>query len=336
MRFPRITTAALSVALACGFGASATAQQYTMKISSPSTNDITTEWMKLMKAGIEGRSGGRIKVEGYPANQLGQLPRAVEGVALGTIEVTISAIGFFVGLEPRFEALEVPGLFEDIRHGIRVLADPEAKRVIASFGASKGIEPLWVGIQAPIAVVSHKPVRTLADLKGQKLRTPGPTPIHMEPLRRLGAAPLAMALGEALPAMQNRTIDGALATINVFNVFKYYDVAKSVTNLPQAFLVFAGVVNRAWLKSLGPELETIVREEALKAEGLNMTFAVADMERAIKAWEASGGQFHVLPAADGVRFIEEVRLAVTPILAKQPRVKEDHDALLAIAKRLRQ
>ncbi|MFM9886170.1 MAG: TRAP transporter substrate-binding protein [Burkholderiales bacterium] len=330
------TRAVAALAVSFGIGATANAQQFTMKISSPTTNDITTEWMRVMKAGVEGRSGGRIKVEGYPANQLGQLPRAVEGVALGTIEVTISAIGFFVGLEPRFEALEVPGLFDDQRHALRVLADPEVRKRLATFGDTKGIEPLWMSVQAPIALVSHKPVRTLADLKGQKLRTPGPTPIHMDPLRRLGAAPLGMALGEALPAMQNRTIDGAIATINVFNIFKYYDVAKSVTTMPQAFLVFAGAVNRAWMKSLGPELEAIVRDEAAKADALGMTFGLADVERATKSWEANGGQMLTLPAADAARFIEEVRVAVAPILAKQPRVKEDHDALLAAAKRLRQ
>ena len=326
---------AVSLALMFGFGASAQAQQFTMKVSSPTTNDITIEWMKAMKTGIESRSGGRVKIEMYPANQLGQLPRAVEGVALGTIELTISAIGFFVGLEPRFEALEVPGLFDDITHGLRVLADPEVKKRLATFGATKGIEPLWFGIQAPIAVVSHKPVRTLADFKGQKLRTPGPTPIHMDPLRRLGVAPIGMALGEALPAMQNRTIDGALATINVFTIFKYHDVAKSVTTMPQAFLVFAGMVNRAWLKSLGPELENIVREEAAKAEALNFSFGLADLERANKIWEANGGQFLTLPAADAAKYIAEVTAAVTPILARQPRVKEDHDALVEAAKRLR-
>ena len=331
----RISAAAIA-ALCCAIGTNVAAQQFTMKISSPSANDITTEWMRQMKAGIEGRSGGRVKVEGYPANQLGQLPRAVEGVALGTIEVTISAIGFYVGLEPRFEALEVPGLFDDIRHGLRVLADPETKKVLSTLGASKGIEPMWLGIQAPIALVSHKPVRMLADIKGQKLRTPGPTPIHMEPLRRLGASPLSMGLGEALPAMQNRTIDGALATINVFSVFKYFDVAKSVTHMPQAFLVFAGMANRAWLKSLGPELEAIVREEAAKAESVNMGFGLADLDRAIKTWESNGGVFHVISPAESVRYVEEVRIAVAPILAKQPRVKEDHDALLAISKRLRQ
>ncbi len=325
----------LVVALACSVGGLAQAQQFTMKISSPTANDVLFEWMKTMKAGIEGRSAGKIKVDLYPANQLGQLPRAVEGVALGTIEVTAAAVGFFVGLEPRFEALEVPGLFDDVEHGLRVLADADVQKRLASFGAGKGIEPLWISIQAPIALASHKPVRTLADLKGQKVRTPGPTPIHMEPLRRLGVSPIGMALGEALPALQNRTLDGVLANVIVFNVFKYYDVAKTTTIMPQSYLVFASMTNRNWLKSLGPDLEKIVREESAKAYALGSTYGIADLERASKAWQSNGGQIVSLSAADAAKYVEEARAAVAPILAKQPRVKEDYDALLEAAKRLR-
>ncbi len=61
-----------------------------------------------MKAGIEQRAGGRIKVEIYPANQLGQIPAVIEGVALGTIEVGGAASGFFASLEPRFQVLDAP------------------------------------------------------------------------------------------------------------------------------------------------------------------------------------------------------------------------------------
>src|SRR5436190_5553545 len=79
---------------ACLVAAGASAQQYTMKLSSPTINDVTQEWMKAFKAGVESRSGGRVKVEIYPASQLGPIPRTVEGVALGTIEMTLPATGF--------------------------------------------------------------------------------------------------------------------------------------------------------------------------------------------------------------------------------------------------
>ena len=94
--------------------APAGAQQFTMKLSQPTINDVTYEYFKPMKAGIEQRSGGKIKVEIYPSNQLGQLPAVVEGVALGTIEAAASANGFWVSLEPRFQVLDAPGLFDDL------------------------------------------------------------------------------------------------------------------------------------------------------------------------------------------------------------------------------
>src|SRR5688572_18221506 len=69
------------------------AQTHTMKISSPTVNDLSQEWAKEFKAGIEARSGGKIKVEFYPANQLGPIPATVEGTAMGTIEAVVPASG---------------------------------------------------------------------------------------------------------------------------------------------------------------------------------------------------------------------------------------------------
>jgi TRAP-type transport system periplasmic protein len=313
----------------------ANAQQFTMKLSLAAMNDANHEWMKAFKTGVESRAGGRIKVEIYPANQLGQIPRTVEGVALGTIELTSPAIGFLIGLEPRFEVLDVPGLFDDVLHGQKVLADPDIRKRIASFGAAKGVEPLYVFLNGPLMLLSHKPVRTLADLKGQKIRVPGATPINIEPFKKLGASPVSIPLGEALPAMQNKTIDGTIASASAFTVFKYYDIAKGLTQLPKSFLIVGGLVNRKYMKSLGPELEAIVREEARKAEKIFSTWGVDEVERIRKTWEQNGGESISLPPAEANRYIEEVTSVIRPILSANPQIKEDYEALLAAAKKYR-
>ena len=240
--------------------------QYVMKLSSPTINEVSREWMKAMKAGVEQRSGGKIKVEMYPANQLGQLPATIEGVALGTIEVTLPAVGFVVGLEPRFQVFDAPGLFDSLEHAARVFADPDVRKRLASFGADKGVEPLVTFVNGPLGLLSHKPVHRLADFKGQKLRAPGGAPIQMEPFKKLGSSPLSIPLGEALPAMQNKTIDGMTAGIAVYTTFKYFDVAKGLTLLPGSFLVATGLVNRKCMQSLGPDLEAMVRDESKKHE----------------------------------------------------------------------
>jgi len=328
----RLIAAAAILAFASG---GAYGQQFTMKLSTPTINDVAHEWMKVFKANVEKRSGGRIKVEIYPANQLGQLPATIEGVVMGTIEFSAPAVGFLIGLEPRFQVLDAAGLFDSVEHGEKVLNDPAIRKRLATFGAAKGVEPLMTYLNGPLMLLSHKPVRTLADIKGQKIRAPGGAPLHIEPFRTLGASPLSMPLGEVLPAMQNHTIDGAIAAFSVFNAFKYYDVAKGITYLPKSFLVASGIVNRKFMKSLGPQLEGIVRDEARKADSIFSTWGVDDVERIRKSWIAHGGEVHTMSAADSKRYIDDVTPVVESIISKNPQLKEDYEALLATAKKYR-
>ena len=327
----------LGAICAVALGLSATAanaqQQFVMKLSSPTVNDIAHEWMKAFKAGVEQRSNNRVKVELYPANQLGQIPATVEGVAMGTIEFTAPAVGFFVGLEPRFQVFDIMGLYDDMAHAARVFQDPEVKKMLASFGQSKGIEPLFVMPHGPLAVVSHKAVRSVADLKGQKLRMPGGAPVQVEPFRKLGVSPLSIPLGEVLPAMQNKTIDGAIISIAVFAGQKFYDVAKPMTMLPGSFLTFGGVVNRDFMKSLGPDLEKIVREEALKAEVGVIGWGVEDSNRAADTWKKNGGE--IITLSDVKVFQDDVASVLPAIFANNARLKQDYEILVEAAKRQR-
>jgi C4-dicarboxylate-binding protein DctP len=313
----------------------AAAQQFTMKLSSPTINEVSHEWMKAMKAGVEQRSGGKIKVELYPANQLGQLPAQVEGTVLGTIELSLPAAGFVVGVEPRFQVFDAPGLFDSMQHAGRVFADPDVRKRLATFGAEKGIEPLVTFVNSPLALLSHKPVRSLNDFKGLKVRAPGGAPIQMEPLKRLGASPVSMGLGEVLPAMQNKSIDAMTAGIAAYTGFKFYDVAKPLTYMPGSFLVATGIVNRAWMKSLGPDLEKLVRDEAQKNEILFTTWGIDDVGRVEKTWQQHGGQLIKLSPADSDRFLTESVAAAAPILNANPKIREDYQAILAAAKKLR-
>jgi TRAP-type C4-dicarboxylate transport system substrate-binding protein len=315
---------------------SASAQTFTMKLSSPTINDVVHEYYKALKAGVEARAGGRLKLEIYPANQLGQLPAVVEGVALGTIEAGSAANGFWVSLEPRFQILDAPGLFDDVIHGNKVVNDPTIRARLATFGADKGVEILVPGIYSPLMLLTHKGVRSVADFQGQKIRTQGGAPIQVEPLKKVGVLPVSLPLGEALPAMQNRTIDGMVAAAAPFVAFKYYDIAKPMTYLPATIFAAPVLVNRQFMKSLGPELEAIVREESRKAEALFSDWNVADIKRAEEVWKKNGGEMVTLPPAEAKRYVDLVAPVATSILSANPKVKEDYEALLAAAAKYRQ
>ena len=303
--------------------APAIAQQFTMKLSLPTVNDVTHEYFKRLKAGIDQRAAGKIKVDIYPANQLGQLPTVVEGVALGTIEASSSANGFWISLEPRFQVLDAPGMFDTLEHGWKVLNDPDIRARMATWGESKGIQVLAPCLYSPLMLLAHKAVRTVADLQGQKIRTQGGAPIQVDPLKKLGVIPVSLPLGEALPAMQNKTIDGMVGAAAPYVAFKYYDIAKPMTFLPSTMFAAPVVINRGWLKSIGPDLEKIVREESRKAEEVFGEWDTNDIKAKEDIWKKNGGEVITMSAEESKRYVDIVSPVAAAVLSANPRVKED-------------
>ena len=331
----RLLSAVAGAALALGVSALAAQAQIKLKISSPTVNDMSAEWARVFAAGVEARAPGKIKVEFYPAGQLGSIPATVEGVALGTIEMVVVASGFYVGLEPRFLVFDTPGLFDGLEHARKVLSDPAVRATISQFGKSKGVEAIAFFDHSPLYLLSHKPVRTFADLSGLKIRTPGGAPLHLEPFKKAGASPLSLPLGEVLPAMQNKTIDAFIAGLSVFTSFKYYDVAKALTAVPASVIIAPVLTNTAYLKSLGPDLEKIVREEAVKAENSIVPWGIKDNEAALGVWKKNGGEVIEMAPAENQKYIDNVVSIMPQVYAANPSFKGDYDVLRAAAEKAR-
>jgi C4-dicarboxylate-binding protein DctP len=228
---------------------------------------------------------------------------------------------------------DAAGMFKGVEQSQKVLADPAVRARLASFGEAKGIELLVVGNNGPLMVASHKPIRTVADFKGQKIRVPGAAPLHIEPFKKLGALPLSIPLGEVLPAMQNKTIDASVSSFNVLTGFKYYDVTKTATYLPESFLFVAGVVNRNFMKQIGPELAAIVRDEARKAETLFSTVGVADVEKTRQIWLKNGGEAITLPPAEAAIYLKDVTSVIPAVMATNAQMKTDYDTITAVSKK---
>ena len=70
----------------------------------------------MYKTELEKVTNNRIKVEVYPASQLGGAPRQTEGLRLGTIEAAIGPVELFVGADPRFQVPAIAGLYKNREH----------------------------------------------------------------------------------------------------------------------------------------------------------------------------------------------------------------------------
>src|SRR5262245_65490657 len=100
------------------------AQEFTMKFATQTINDMQHEYIKVYKTELEKATNNRIKVEVYPASQLGGAPRQTEGLRLGTIEAAIAPVELFVGADQRFQVPALAGLYKDREHLKRVVDVP--------------------------------------------------------------------------------------------------------------------------------------------------------------------------------------------------------------------
>jgi TRAP-type C4-dicarboxylate transport system substrate-binding protein len=222
---------ALSLTLPLG-AAQAQDKIYTMKITLPTLNDPSYFFAKNYAAALEKDSGGRIKAEIYPASQLGTIPRQIEGTQFGAIQCAVIPPEFFVGVDERFEVMAAPGLVNSMDHGQRTAADPAVKALMLGLGANKGLHGVALFMNAPSSVIAKTPIRRIADFKGKKFRVLA-SPFQIQPLERLGATPVAMTLGDVVPALQQGTVDGAVGGIVVWTPMHFQDAAKYVTETGQ-------------------------------------------------------------------------------------------------------
>lgn len=328
----RLFTAALICAMTAA--APSLAADFTMKIASPAPlndKDALSAWFTAFEAGVETRSEGRIDVQLFPGGQLGPIPATVEGVAMGTIEVTVPIIGFLSSLDPRFQVLDAPGLFDDEHHAMATLSDPSVRAMLSGFGARSHVEPLVVLTSGQSVVVSDAPIAGAADLAGVKLRTGGATPLLNEPMAAIGASPVAMSLGEALPGIQTGTIDAANINMPVAIGFKFADVAPNASYLPGSFTIVSAVVSKDFLGLIGPDLEAIVREEAERAKeayAQKLDSGAAFFEG---LWTQHGGQLTVFTEAERASYLAVMNQTVQEIIATDDQLQSDYGVLKTAA-----
>jgi TRAP-type transport system periplasmic protein len=330
----------VAVALGCGLAAALTTgpaaaqaeKTYVMKLSTATINDSQHEWMKMFVAAVEKDSGGRIKGEIYPASQLGTIPRQIEGTQFGSIQGWIGPPEFLVGVDDRFEVLSAPGLFTEMKQADRTIKDPEFKQVILSMGGNKGLIGIALFISAPSAFNTRTPVRHLADLKGKKIRVLA-SPFQNEQVTRLGGTPVALSLGDVLPAIQQGAIDGAVSTVPVFAAFKYYDAAKYMTETGHSYVFSVSEISKKWYDSLPPDLQKIIIDEGEKMGNAITPWQFDFYDRGRKDWVDKGGELLALPPQEQAAMMESLASVGEDLSKNKPPLKAAYEALVAAVNR---
>src|SRR5271170_4882775 len=331
-----------TVAAAGGFAmllapgpAQAQAPTFVMKVTTPTINDAPHQFAKDFAAAVEKDSGGRIKGEVYPASQLGSIPRQVEGIQFGSIQAGAIPPEFFVGVDERFQVMAAPGLVDSLEHGQRVAADPAVLKLMLALGADKGLHGVGLIMSQPSCVISKSAIRHVADFKGKKIRIFA-SQFQTEAFDRLGATPVAMSLGDVLPALQQGAIDSSVAGIGPFVHLHFNDAAKYITetNQPAIFIILE--VSKKWYDSLPKDLQDIVdRDGAALSTAINPVALKMDQNQR-KAWMDGGGELISLPRDEQATMMQMLASVGEDVSKAKPALHDAYEVVTDAAKRTRQ
>jgi TRAP-type transport system periplasmic protein len=307
---------------------------YVMKLGTATINESQHEWCKRFAAMVEKDSGGRIKGEIYPASQLGSIPREIEGVQFGAIQVFVGPPEFLVGIDERYEVVSSPGIVTDLPHEARMVTDPELLKLMFSFGADKGIHGAALFVAQPSSVVAKSPIHRLADFKGKKFRVLA-ADMQQEMIKRLGASPVAMTLGDVLPAIQQGTIDGSLAAMTIYTTMHFWDAAKYVTEINTPFIFSMAFISRQWFDALPKDLQTIIDADAIKAAAEVNPWEIDFYGKQRQIW-AEHGELISLPPDEQADMMKSLAAVSAEVAKRKPGLEQAFDVFAAVAKRTQQ
>jgi TRAP-type C4-dicarboxylate transport system substrate-binding protein len=323
--------AALSLAggLASGAG-TARAQDFVMKFATQTINDMQHEYIKVYKTELEKATNNRIRVDVYPAAQLGGAQRQVEGLRLGTVEAAIGPSELFFGADPRFQVLALAGLFKSNEHARRAIDVPQFRKAIADFTDPRGLVTVGLNVYDQQLFTFKAPVAKLADFSGKRVRVLA-SEGEQASVVALGASAVPMALPEVLPALQQGTIDGANSVLGAFVAFRYYDAAPNMLDTGLWALMPVALVSKMWFGRLPADLQKAVVETGRKIEPDLHKWQIQRIADDRKTWTEKGGKVVKLSAAEQEDAGKRVTAAVQAVLAKNPPSKELYDKLKAAA-----
>jgi len=279
--------------IGCIFTGMTTAQtQYVMKMSHNGTGDPFTcpisANSQVLKTEVERLSGGRIKVEIYPAGQLGDNRSSVEQVRKGTIEAVNTSTGILASLYfKKLGILDMPFMFSSVEAASRALDanNPFIKKLIEECAEKTGIRILSMFPFGARQLTNNvRPIHSPDDMKGLKIRVMEIVP-HMELIKSLGATPTPIPYTELYTSLQSNVVDGQEnPLVNIYNA-KFYQVQKYCTLTGHVMGISSTLVNEKWFQSLPDDLKLALVEANKVADttvvGLGSIMNSVDVEKLI-------------------------------------------------------
>jgi TRAP-type C4-dicarboxylate transport system substrate-binding protein len=275
-----------------------------------------TPWTKE----VASRSKGELTVRMFPSMQLGgRPPELYRQMVQGISDIVFTLPGYTASDFPMMSLTELPGTATDAEDGTRKLWANFDKFFAKEFKDAK-VLMLWNSDTAGI-MSRAKPVRTLEDLKGMRIRTPSRA--QSAQLTALGATPVDMPVTQIYNALERGVVDATMIPLSAMLDFKLLEVVKYLTvDAPLGRSPFLVSMQRKRYEGLAPNLRKIIDDTT----GLQMSLGGAQSydKKNKLAFEAGKKQREVISLAPAERARWN---GIFKVLAKQQGEEVDKKGL---------
>jgi tripartite ATP-independent transporter DctP family solute receptor len=247
----------------------------------------TVQALRYMGRLIEERSGGRLQIRVFHSRQLGEEKETIEQTRAGAIDLNRTNVALIGSFVPAMNVLAMPFLFRSIEHLQKVLDGPIGNEILGSFEPYGFVGLAFYDSGARSVYNSVRPIRSIADLKGLRLRVQQ-SELMSDMIKALGAEPIELPYGQVLTGLATKLIDGAENNWPSFVTTDHYKYAGYYTLTEHTMGPEVLIMSRKAWESLPPEDRTIFREAALQS-GRFMRERWKDLEEQSRRQAAGAG-----------------------------------------------
>jgi len=243
---------------------------------------------------LETATKGKYKLQMFPGGVLGNEKEIIEQAQVGAISIVRTSLGPMGVVVPDVNVFNMPFVFRNEAHMRAVVDGPIGQEILDKISNSSArlIALGWMD-GGSRSLYTKKPVRSPADLKGQKIRMMG-NPLFVDTMNAMGGNGISMGYGEVFTALQTGVIDGAennppsLYTANHFKAGAKYYTQTNHLIIPEIL-----VMSKVTYDKLSPADQALVKKFAREAQ----------FEQR-KLWDAAVADYTAKLKAEGVEFIE--------------------------------
>jgi tripartite ATP-independent transporter DctP family solute receptor len=237
---------------------------------------------------LEEKTGGQIELQIFHSAQLGSERDAVEGVAMGTLEMTLVSSAPLANFTDKFMVFNLPFIIRDRQKAYEWMDGPEGQKILESL-LPKNMVGLGIWENGFRNLTnSKKAVKVPADMNGLKIRLME-NPIHVSTFKALGAYPVPMPFGELFTALQQKTVDGQENPLIIIYTSKFYEVQDYLTLTGHFYAPAVLIVNKDfWESTLSDEQREIFVECEKEARQWEREYSINSEKELAKKLQEEG------------------------------------------------